>query len=106
MPLSSTLCQLIFSRTTQQAKSKPLPPFKSLTDLELYAGKLPIAEGRKKMTEATPWLKAMENGGLGEARVKAFLMDRLWGLECSVDVEGADYLVQRRLRDQLSAVRA
>lgn len=52
------------------------------------------------MTEAAPWLKAMENGGLGEARAKAFLMDRFWVLERSVDVEGADYLVQRRLTQQ------
>ncbi len=52
------------------------------------------------MTDAAPWLKAMENGGLGEARAKAFLMDRFWVLERSVDVEGADYLVQRRLTAQ------
>lgn len=52
------------------------------------------------MTNAAPWLKAMENGGLGEARAKAFLMDRFWVLERSVDVEGADYLVQRRLTAQ------
>jgi hypothetical protein len=49
------------------------------------------------MTEAAPWLKAMENGALGEARARAFLMERFWVLERSVDVEGADYLVQRRL---------
>lgn len=49
------------------------------------------------MSEAAPWLKAMENGELGEARAKAFLMDRFWVLERSVDVEGADYLVQQRL---------
>ena len=52
------------------------------------------------MSEAAPWLKAMENGELGEARAKAFLMDRFWVLERSVDVEGADYLVQRRLTKQ------
>ncbi|MET2521757.1 hypothetical protein [Ralstonia pseudosolanacearum] len=52
------------------------------------------------MSEAAPWLRAMENGGLGEARAKAFLMDRFWVLERSVDVEGADYLVQRRLTAQ------
>lgn len=52
------------------------------------------------MSEAAPWLKAMENGELGEARAKAFLMDRFWVLERSVDVEGADYLVQRRLTQQ------
>ncbi len=39
----------------------------------------------------------MENGGLGEARARAFLMDRFWVLERSVDIEGADYLIQRRL---------
>ena len=49
------------------------------------------------MESRAPWLKAMENGGLGEARAKAFLMDRFWVLERSVDIEGADYLVQRRL---------
>src|SRR4051812_25171107 len=47
------------------------------------------------MTE--PWLKKMENGALGEARARAFLLDRFWVLERSVDIEGADYLVQRRL---------
>lgn len=52
------------------------------------------------MSDAAPWLKAMENGELGEARAKAFLMDRFWVLERSVDVEGADYLVQRRLTKQ------
>ena len=49
------------------------------------------------MTDAPEWLKAMENGGLGEARAKAFLMDRFWVLERSVDIEGADYLIQRKL---------
>lgn len=49
------------------------------------------------MTDAPAWLKAMENGGLGEARAKAFLMDRFWVLERTVDIEGADYLVQRKL---------
>ena len=41
------------------------------------------------MTESTPWLKAMENGALGEARARAFLMDRFWVLERSGDVQGA-----------------
>ncbi|MBR1069423.1 hypothetical protein ABIF65_011410 [Bradyrhizobium japonicum] len=49
------------------------------------------------MTEAAPSLKAMGNGALGEARARAFLMERFWVLGRSVDVEGADYLVQRRL---------
>lgn len=46
---------------------------------------------------SAPWLKAMENGALGEARARALLMERFWVLERSVDVEGADYLIQRRL---------
>lgn len=43
----------------------------------------------------TPWLKRMQNGAIGEARAKAFLMDRFWVLERSVDVQGADLLIQR-----------
>lgn len=46
---------------------------------------------------APTWLKVMENGALGEARARAFLMERFWVLERSVDVEGADLLIQRRL---------
>lgn len=46
---------------------------------------------------SAPWLKSMENGALGEAHARAFLMERFWVLERSVDVEGADYLIQRRL---------
>ena len=42
-----------------------------------------------------PWLKIMEHGSAGEARTKAFLLDRFWVLERSVDVDGADFLVQR-----------
>ena len=42
------------------------------------------------------WLKAMENGSVGEARSRAFLIDRFWVLERSVDTEGADFLIQRR----------
>lgn len=49
------------------------------------------------MPNDAPWLKAMENGGLGEARARAFLMERFWVLERSVDIEGADYLIQQRL---------
>jgi len=41
------------------------------------------------------WLKAMGNGALGEARALAFLLDRFWVLERSVDVQGADLIVQR-----------
>lgn len=47
-----------------------------------------------------PWLKAMQNGALGEARAKAFLMDRFWILERSVDIEGADLIIQRRLTNR------
>lgn len=43
------------------------------------------------------WLKAMQNGSIGEARSKAFLLDRFWVLERSVDIEGADFIIQRRL---------
>ncbi len=32
--------------------------------------------------------------GLGEARVGAFLMNRFWVLERSVDVQDADFLIQ------------
>jgi hypothetical protein len=42
----------------------------------------------------------MQNGSLGEARAKAFLMDRFWILERSVDIEGADLIIQRRLTDR------
>lgn len=42
------------------------------------------------------WLKVMENGSVGEARSRAFLIDRFWVLERSVDTEGADFLIQRR----------
>jgi len=49
------------------------------------------------LSNKQPWLKSMENGGLGEARAKAFLLERFWVLERSVDIQGADYLIQRRL---------
>jgi hypothetical protein len=40
----------------------------------------------------------MEHGAIGEARAKAFLLDRFWVLERSVDIHGADYLIQRQIR--------
>lgn len=43
------------------------------------------------------WLIIMENGSIGEARTKALLLDRFWVLERSVDIEGADFIVQCRL---------
>ncbi|UMR30717.1 hypothetical protein MJ904_00070 [Massilia sp. MB5] len=42
------------------------------------------------------WLKIAENGSKGEARTKALLLDRFWVLERSVDVDGADFIVQPR----------
>lgn len=49
------------------------------------------------MINKQSWLKSMENGGLGEARAKAFLLERFWVLERSVDIQGADYLIQRKI---------
>lgn len=43
------------------------------------------------------WLTSMQNGSIGEARTKAFLIDRFYILERSVDLEGADFIIQRRL---------
>jgi len=50
------------------------------------------------MSDSEPpvWLKIMEHGAAGEARTKAFLLDRFWVLERSVDIDGADYLIQPR----------
>ena len=42
------------------------------------------------------WLRIQENGAIGEARTLAFLMDRFWILERSIDADGADLIVQRR----------
>ncbi len=39
----------------------------------------------------------MQNGSIGEARTKSFLIDRFWILERSVDIDGADFIIQRRL---------
>jgi len=38
----------------------------------------------------------MQNGSLGEARVRAFLLERFWVSTRSVDVHGADFLIQTR----------
>ncbi|NHQ60156.1 hypothetical protein G9409_06050 [Chlorobium sp. BLA1] len=46
------------------------------------------------------WLKAMQNGALGEVRAKAFLMDRFWILERSIDIDGADLIIQRRITNK------
>lgn len=42
----------------------------------------------------------MQNGAIGEARTKAFLIDRFWILERSVDVDGADFIVQIKLTEK------
>ena len=49
------------------------------------------------MEEYPTWLKVMQNGTIGEARAKAFLLDRFWILERSVDIDGADFIIQRRI---------
>jgi len=46
------------------------------------------------------WLKIMQNGAIGEARAKAFLIDRFWILERSVDIDGADFIIQRKVTRQ------
>jgi hypothetical protein len=43
------------------------------------------------------WLIPQENGVIGEARTRSFLLDRFWILERSVDIEGVDFFIQRRL---------
>ena len=39
----------------------------------------------------------MDNGSIGEAKTKAFLIDRFWILERSVDINGADFIIQRKI---------
>ncbi len=43
------------------------------------------------------WLKSNQNGAIGEIRTKSFLMNRFWVMERSVDIHGADFIIQRRL---------
>lgn len=43
----------------------------------------------------------MQNGSIGEARARAFLINRFWVLERSVDIHGADFLIQRRLTERV-----
>jgi len=63
---------------------------------------LKISQNRKivAMNEFPSWLKSMQNGTIGEARTKAFLIDRFWVLERSVDIDGVDFIIQRRLYDR------
>ena len=41
-----------------------------------------------------------DNGSIGEARTKAFLIDRFWILERSIDKNGADFIIQRKITSQ------
>ncbi|MDA3883237.1 MAG: hypothetical protein PF481_08115 [Bacteroidales bacterium] len=45
-------------------------------------------------------VKRADNGSIGEARTKSFLIDRFWILERSVDIEGADFIIQRKLTEK------
>lgn len=58
---------------------------------------LPESETTPMDVERPAWLRSQENGTIGEARTRAFLIDRFWILERSVDVDGADLIIQRRL---------
>jgi hypothetical protein len=46
------------------------------------------------------WLTIQEHGVLAEARTRAFLLERFWVLDRSVDIEGADFIIQRRLTNR------
>ncbi len=45
-------------------------------------------------------MKNVDNGTIGEIRTKAFLIDRFWILERSIDIHGADYIIQRKLSEK------
>ena len=46
------------------------------------------------------WVKIAQNGAIGEARTRSFLLDRFWILERSIDIHGADFIIQRRLTNR------
>jgi hypothetical protein len=46
------------------------------------------------------WVKVAQNGAIGEARTRSFLLDRFWILERSIDIHGADFIIQRRLTNR------
>lgn len=48
------------------------------------------------MATDRPWLKSMANGTLGEARVRALLLERFTVLTRSIDTDGADFLIELR----------
>ena len=52
------------------------------------------------MESQQTWVKVAQNGAIGEARSKSFLLDRFWILERSIDIHGADFIIQRRLTDK------
>ena len=52
------------------------------------------------MESQPTWVKAAQNGAIGEARSKSFLLDRFWILERSIDIHGADFIIQRRLTNK------
>jgi hypothetical protein len=68
--------------------SVPVTPF----ELERHPSHIVVMDN----IDQPAWLKIMEHGSVGEARTKAFLLDRFWVLERSVDIDGADFLVQPR----------
>lgn len=45
-------------------------------------------------------IKRAHNGTVGESRTKSFLIDRFWILERSADIDGADFIIQRKLKGQ------
>ena len=50
------------------------------------------------MIDSLPkWLKSIDHGKIGEARTKSLLIEYFWILERSVDIEGADFIIQRKL---------
>ncbi|PEQ04963.1 hypothetical protein [Bacillus toyonensis] len=53
------------------------------------------------MEELELWLKRMENGTIGEARTRELLIDRFWILDRSVDIDGADLIIQQRITRNL-----
>ena len=52
------------------------------------------------MESQPTWVRAAQNGAIGEARSRSFLLDRFWILERSIDIHGADFIIQRRLTNK------
>ena len=46
------------------------------------------------------WIKIKQNGTLAEARARSFLLERFWILERSIDVDGIDFIIQRRITER------